>query len=124
MGDSIRILVIDDDEAIRELTTMILADDGYEVLTAPDGAAALAIAERQPPSVILLDMRMPVMDGWKFASAYRSMPGQHAPIIVVSAAHDAEAWATEIGADAVLPKPFDLDDLLLLVERHSKVPPV
>lgn len=119
MTEPIRILVIDDGDAIRELTTMILAEDGYEVITAPDGEAALKLAERQPPTVILLDMRMPVMDGWKFASAYRQMPGQRAPIIVVSAAHDAPTWAAALGADDVLTKPFDIDDLLGLVERHS-----
>ena len=87
------------------------------MLTAEHGAAALQIVASTTPAVILLDMRMPVMDGWEFAQAYRERPGPRAPIIVFTAARDAAERASEIWADAHLAKPFSLDDLIELVER-------
>ena len=114
-----RVLVVDDEDDIRGIVSEVLADEGYEVATAPHGAAALDLAGAECPGVILLDMRMPVMNGWQFAQAYRRMPGPHAPIVVMTAASDASAWCAEIGANACLPKPFDLDDLLRVVGEHA-----
>jgi CheY-like chemotaxis protein len=113
------ILVVDDDEGIRKLIDMALIDEGYSVLTAASGADALEVAEKSPPGMILLDMRMPIMDGWAFAEAYRLTSGPHAPIIVLTAARDAQQWAEEISADGFLAKPFDLDDLLHVVEQYA-----
>ena len=115
-----RILVVDDDEGILGFVSEALADEGYEVLAAMDGAEALELAARQPPALILLDMRMPVMDGWQFAEAYRTRPGPHAPIIVMTAARDAPGIANEIHAQGYLAKPFTLNDLLTLAERYVR----
>ena len=115
-----RILLIDDDDSIREFVEMALQDEGYEVVSAAHGEAALTAVARTRPSLILLDMRMPVMTGWDFAQAYRATPGPHVPIIVVTAAHDPEARAAQIHADDFLAKPFDIDDLLEVVERHTR----
>jgi two-component system chemotaxis response regulator CheY len=112
------ILVVDDDASIRDLIGMALTHEGYEVQAASHGAAALEIIGRTRPSVILLDMRMPVMDGWEFARAYRELPGPHVPIIVLTAARDAGHRAAEIKAEGFLGKPFDLDELLVLVAQH------
>jgi two-component system chemotaxis response regulator CheY len=112
------VLVVDDDEAILDVVQMVLSEAGYEVLTAADGAEALAAADRRPPRVILLDMRMPVMDGWQFARAYRQAPGPHAPIVVVTAAVDAARRAAEVDAEDVLPKPFRVEELLAVVDRY------
>ena len=114
------ILVVDDDAAIRRVVAAVLADEGYTVAEAPDGGAALARARAAPPRLILLDMRMPGMDGWEFARRYRRRPGPHAPIICVTAAVDAAARGAQIGAVAALGKPFDLDALLALVGRHAR----
>jgi two-component system, chemotaxis family, chemotaxis protein CheY len=114
-----RILVVDDDEGIAEFVGMALSDDGYEVATVLHGAAALDLVGRQAPDVILLDMRMPIMDGWEFARRYRERPGPHAPIVVMTAARDAATRASEIEADGVLAKPFDLDALLEIVARFT-----
>jgi CheY-like chemotaxis protein len=62
-------------------------------------------------------MRMPVMDGWTFAELDRQQPAAHAPIVVITAAHDAADRAQRIGAAAVIPKPFELDELLRTAER-------
>jgi len=114
-----RVLVVDDDRGIREFVCTVLADEGYEVSEAIDGRQALEHADRVRPDVILLDMRMPVMDGWEFARTYRQRPGPHAPIVIVTAALDVAKEAKDIGADGFLAKPFQLDDLLDLVERHA-----
>lgn len=117
-----RVLVVDDDEGIGEFVGMALSDEGYKVETAPHGAVALEIVGRQAPDVILLDMRMPIMDGWEFARRYRERPGPHAPIVVMTAARDAADRAAEITAEGVLAKPFDLDALLGIVARFAPRP--
>ena len=116
-----RVLVVDDDEAILEFIGEALADEGYEVLTALNGeeALALAVGSNPRPDLILLDMRMPVMDGWDFARAYHDLPGPHAPIVVITAARDAATAAEEIGAAGYLAKPFSLQELLDLVGRFA-----
>lgn len=119
MSGSRRILVVDDDESIRQFMEMALADRGYEVSTAADGSAALDIIARVELDLIFLDMRMPVMDGWAFSTTYRAAPVEHAPIVVLTAARDAQEFAAQIGADAFLAKPFDLRELLLLADRFA-----
>jgi CheY-like chemotaxis protein len=118
--DLVRVLVVDDDDAIRQFIQMALEGSGYEVTTAEDGQEALDAVRRAPPRVILLDMRMPVMDGWTFTRAYRATPPPHAPIVVLTAARDAGASAGEVDADAFLAKPFDLRELLGLVGRLAR----
>lgn len=112
-----RVLVVDDDAAIRQFIQMALEGDGYEVTTAGDGREALESARTAPPRVILLDMRMPIMDGWAFTREYRSTPPPHAPIVVLTAARDAGESAGDVQADAFLAKPFNLRELLGLVGR-------
>lgn len=147
------ILVVDDDPTIREFVTLALEDEGYATQTAQDGAVALNLADQATPDLILLDMRMPVMNGWEFVEAYRNpgktadpreatdesevplapiVPGsladdpprpaepRQAPIIIMTAATDASAFAREIKADAYLAKPFDIEQLLKLVEQFVK----
>jgi CheY-like chemotaxis protein len=113
------ILVVDDDASIRAFVEMALSDEGYEVLEAADGGAALALLETVRPAVILLDMRMPMMDGWTFAQKYGARPGPQAPIIVITAARDAANWAAQIGADAYLSKPFEVEALYACVARYA-----
>lgn len=113
------ILVIDDEAPIRLMVADALQAEGHPVVTAEHGAAALELLRATVPCLILLDMRMPVMDGWTFARTYRGQPGPHAPIVVMTAARSAQAWAKEVGAAGVLAKPFGLDDLLGLVAEHG-----
>lgn len=116
-----RILIIDDDPSIRITVSEVLAEEGYEIVTATNGAEGLAVVERAAPAVVLLDMRMPVLDGWGFARALGER-GLSLPIVVMTAAQEARIWAKEIGAASVLAKPFDLMDLLLVVERTAGRP--
>jgi CheY-like chemotaxis protein len=115
------VLVVDDDETIRTTVSETLDMEGYPVRLAADGAEALRSVEERPPRVILLDMRMPVLDGWGVARGLAER-GLAPSILVMSAAADARRWAREIGASDVLPKPFELDELLALVERYCQTP--
>ena len=110
------ILVVDDEKNQREILETILSGEGYEVVSAASGQEALDAVARKRPLVILLDMRMPVMDGWAVARALRGQ-GIDVPIVVMTAAESAKRWADEVGADGYLSKPFGLDELLATVER-------
>jgi len=114
-----RVMVVDDDDFVRFFVEEALTDRGYEVIEARNGAVALSLLGSVQPDLILLDMRMPVMDGWQFAATYRvSHPGPHAPIVVVTAAADAATYAAQIQAQAHLSKPFAVDDLFDCVAHH------
>ena len=115
MADS-PILVVDDDPSILATVTEILEFEGYPVRTATNGAEALRFIEQEQPSLVLLDMRMPVLDGWGLARRLVEQ-GVQLPIVVMTAAQDARRWAEEIGAAGYVPKPFELPDLLDTVER-------
>jgi len=111
-------LIVDDDESIREFVEVFLSGEGYDVVAVPHGAAALEIVNKLQPALILLDMRMPIMDGWTFAQAYRESPQPHAPLVVLTAAIDAGEESDEIEADDYVAKPFDLEELLGVVRKH------
>jgi CheY-like chemotaxis protein len=113
-----RVLVVDDEPSIRELVADMLAVQGYEVLEASNGEEALALALVWRPDLILLDMRMPVMDGWQFAEQYREQPGRHAPIVVMTAELNVQKCRDEVRAQAYLEKPFRFADLCAVVARH------
>ena len=106
----VRVLIVDDEPDIRATVSAMLEIEGYEVDEAANGADALQAMERQEPDLILLDMRMPVLDGWAFAREMRSR-GHVTPIVVMTAARDAARWASEIAAAAFVSKPFGFDDL-------------
>jgi two-component system chemotaxis response regulator CheY len=110
------ILVVDDDPSILRTVSEILAFEEYPVETASNGAEALQVLDRVQPWMVLLDMRMPVMDGWGFIQELQ-VRGLTLPILVMTAAQDARRWAEEVRAADFLPKPFDLDDLLAAVQR-------
>ncbi len=111
------ILIVEDDPDLLTLMDMILTESGWRVRTAPEGRAALALAADEVPGLVLLDMRMPGMNGWDFAREFRARHGRACPIVVVTAAENARRRAEEIGADAWLAKPFDLDEVLSMVAR-------
>jgi CheY-like chemotaxis protein len=113
-----RILIVDDDESIRQIVRLCLTDEGYDVAEAGHGQAALALVGDFRPSLILLDLRMPVMDGWEFARRYRSTPGPHVPIVAFVAALNAEQECADLPTAGILTKPFDLDDLLQAVRTQ------
>lgn len=115
-----RILVVEDDPGIRESLGEVLEDLGFEVACASNGAEALArLAVERPPDLIVLDLMMPVMDGWTFRACQRSDPRLAAvPVIVVSASDArASSRAAVLAGDAFLAKPFELDRFVEEVHR-------
>lgn len=118
-----RILVADDDTAIRELLTVAFEMEGYQVLAARDGAEALDVVESFAPDMIVLDMQMPLMGGRDFADAYHGRLGPHAPIIALTASRDPKTSAEEVGAYAYMPKPFELNELLAIAAQITRNEP-
>jgi DNA-binding response OmpR family regulator len=116
------ILVVDDDISILEMVMQILRAEGYPVVGARNGVEGLAQVDRRAPSLILLDMRMPRMDGWEFAAALRKR-GIASPVVVMTAAENAKRWADEVKADGFMVKPFEILELLASVEKHRRLPP-
>ena len=116
------ILVVEDDTSILDMVMQILRSEGYPVIGAKNGVEGLAECDRRTPSLILLDMRMPRMDGWQFAAALRAR-GIASPVVVMTAADNAKRWADEVGADGYVVKPFEFLELLASVEKHRRLPP-
>ena len=112
------VLVVDDEADIRNVVVFLLEEEGYEVRTARDGQEALERVAEELPAAILLDMKMPRMDGWQFAREFRSRYGRRAPLIVMTAAENAGQRADEVQADDYVGKPFELDELVRTLRRH------
>lgn len=112
------VLVVDDHGEVRRMIAELLRLEGYRVVAVPHGLAALdLLADGPQPALILFDLRMPFMDGWAFAEAYRSLSVQHAPLVVITALLDPQRESARIEPDAVVAKPFTVDELLEVVER-------
>ena len=113
-----RVLVVDDDPAIREFVGQALEDEGYEVRLAVNGQDALTTLLEWQANLIVLDLMMPTMDGWTFRDRQREVASLAGiPVIVMSAARNLVGQTDRLAADAILPKPFDLDTLLTETER-------
>jgi two-component system response regulator MprA len=120
-----RVLVVDDDPAIRAVVADALSWEGYDVLVAGDGREALGLIGRERPDMVLLDLMMPVMTGAEFARAYHKVAQPPAiPIVVLSAAHglaDLEEELRPFGVSTCIAKPFDLVALMATVERYARL---
>src|ERR1700730_9207921 len=116
-----RILIVDDDESIRQIVRLCLTDEGFMVCEAANGQAALDALAEFKPDLILLDLRMPVMDGWEFSRRYEDLPGEPVPLIAFVAALNAEQECAMLTTASIVTKPFDLDDLLTAVRRQLPV---
>jgi two-component system response regulator MprA len=107
-----RVLVVEDDQSLREVIAEALLEDGYLVDAATNGQAGLELARQSPPDLVILDLMMPRMDGEEFCLAVRQIePLASVPIIVVSAARSVDDAGLRLGASASLRKPFDLFEL-------------
>jgi CheY-like chemotaxis protein len=112
---------VDDDEDIRTLLHEVLHDSGYAVASACDGTAALEILTTHEPAAILVDLRMPTMDGWSFIEQYRRRGGR-ARIVLFTALGEFVKGELIPGVDALVRKPFDLDVLLSTVAEVLQPP--
>ena len=116
------ILIVDDEPGVRQLLGDLFAAEGYVVSEASDGAGALRSLGVACPDVIIVDLMMPVMNGWTFAAECRRIEAYRGvPIIAISAMFDVQHAATALhalGVSACLSKPFDIEVLLSLVAAH------
>lgn len=117
---STRVLLVEDDAPLRTLVAEALREDGYAVEEAADGREALD-AMRRAPDVVVLDLQMPHLDGPGFMRVLRDQTRWgRVPVLVFSGAPRADAAAARLGAEALVRKPFDLDELLGTVHRVSR----
>jgi CheY-like chemotaxis protein len=111
------VLVVDDEPGTRDLVQNFLDEEGYESVSARDGAEALVVIAQKRPALVLLDLNMPIMSGWEMNAHLRALE-LGIPVIFMSAADDLRAEAAHHGAAGWLAKPFDLEELLRMVQRH------
>jgi DNA-binding response OmpR family regulator len=113
-----RILIADDDPGIGDMLQMMLEEAGYEVEIQEDGHAVQQM-QRPFPDLLFLDIRLSGTDGLTICRYLKSQEATHAlPIIILSASKSIRQFTKEAGADAFLAKPFEMDDLLALVETY------
>ncbi len=111
------VLVVDDDPDMRLMMRWALEEEGLSVATAGDGRAALARIAEQRPALVVLDMSLPLVDGYGVAQGLRTAYGEDVPIVLVTADGRAAEKARRTGARAYLHKPFEVDDLVHAVSR-------
>jgi CheY-like chemotaxis protein len=117
-----RVLVVDDDDVIRQLISVNLELEGFDVVQAVDGQDALDKVKQVRPDVVTMDVMMPRIDGWETAARLRGDPETAAikVVLLTARAQDTDvARGTQVGADAYLTKPFDPDELIDVVRRLS-----
>lgn len=117
--DGALIMVVDDDQDIRESIESLLIDEGYRVATASHGQHALEVLQGELPRLILLDLMMPVMSGWQFRAAQKLDPRlSQIPTVVLSGAPEVKETARALDATNWLHKPISLEELLDTVRRY------
>ena len=116
------VLVIDDDPDILQTLALCLSTEGYRVLMASNGQEALELLDKERPACILLDLMMPVMDGWQFVAELERRGERKAPLLILSADRAVQGHAARLQADAYLAKPFDLEELLSKVSQLTGGP--
>jgi two-component system, OmpR family, alkaline phosphatase synthesis response regulator PhoP len=124
---STSVLVVDDEPQLIWMLEFSLEAEGYQTLSARDGRTALEEVREHHPRVVLLDIVMPVMDGWAFLEGLQEFPERERPRVIVVSARSSlrdRARAAELGADAFVAKPFNVDDLLVVlhdVEQSAEI---
>ncbi len=119
------VLVVDDEPQVVWMLQFSLQAEGYETYSARDGRTALEEIREHRPKLMLLDIMMPVMDGWSVLEQIQSLPAGDRPRVVVVSARSSvrdRAKAAELGADAFVPKPFNVDDLLAVLHGLAEAP--
>lgn len=114
------ILIVDDNNAIREMLVAVLEAANYSVRAAANGAEALALIEHECPSLILMDITMPGLTGYQVLQQLREKHGEHLPVVLVSALPEDEERGNALGKGATdyISKPFDIPSILHCVRRY------
>ena len=112
------VLVVEDDDATRAAERAVLSEDGFRVIEARDGDEAMLAINYDPPSLVVLDIQMPGVDGPSFARELR-MALRHVPLVILTGADDPKHEADRCNAEAYLRKPFDGPELVKVVRRFA-----
>jgi CheY-like chemotaxis protein len=116
-----QVLVVEDESYLCDLIADVLEAEGHHPRLAGNGREALDLLRDFTPDLILLDLMMPVMDGWEVMSTLRADPDlAHIPVVIITAIYDLKRTQTETGASAVLTKPFDIDQLAQVVDIYAR----
>ena len=118
------ILVVDDDDDFREALSEVLTEAGYPVQQAQNGEVALSRVAAESPGMVLLDLKMPVLDGWGVMERMRAQPKSAAIPILVLSAYGFEWEAELLGAQGYIPKSVGMDEILERVRRAAGPPPM
>lgn len=117
------VLVVDDEPQVAWVLRFSLEHEGYRTYTASNGLEALEELEKHHPNVMVLDLMMPEMDGWAVLNAMNKLPLAERPRVVIVSAltgPDDKTKATALGADAFVPKPFDVEELISVLDGLAK----
>lgn len=123
MAKSLKVLVVDDEEPLRKILALRFEQEGFDVVTAGNGADALRIAKEEQPHAVVLDIIMPGMHGFEVVKQIRSIPSLSKTVVVMTSAKSYKAdidVAKKLGADDYCVKPADFDDLLSRIRTHLK----
>jgi two-component system, OmpR family, KDP operon response regulator KdpE len=124
MRDGQRVLIVDDQPEIRRVLELGLRGEGFEILTAATAEDGLDLICSESPAVVILDLMMPLRDGWSFLRELEAL-GVRRPAIIILSARSGEAErlvARGLGVEAYITKPFDIDDVANCVRRHVMPP--
>lgn len=114
------VLIVEDESYLCELIADVLQAEGHHTRTAANGREALDALQSYTPDLILLDLMMPIMDGWEVIGALRTNPElANIPVVIITAIYDLKRTQQETGAKAVLTKPFDIDQLAEVVKIYA-----
>jgi DNA-binding response OmpR family regulator len=117
-----KVLVVDDEWEIRHLLSQFLTDEGYEVILASNGEEAIELAKCESPNAILLDAKMPAIDGVETCRRLRTdKQTRYIPVIMITAFGATKTEATDAGADDLINKPFNLTDLAVRVKSLLRI---
>lgn len=123
MVESLKVLVVDDEEPLRKLLALRFEQEGFDVVTAGNGADAVKLAEKERPHAVVLDIIMPGMHGFEVVRQIRSIPSLSKTVVVMTSAKSYKAdidAAKKLGADDYCVKPTDFEDLLSRIRMHLK----
>lgn len=117
-----RVLIVEDDDAVRKMLVAALEETGFEIVPALDGLHALRTAMAMQPDVVLLDLGLPSLDGSGYLEQWRARDShaRKVPVIVMSGQPYGQQIADELGAVQYFSKPFDIDKLIAAIQRHAR----
>jgi two-component system phosphate regulon response regulator OmpR len=117
-GHQRRVLIVDDDDELADVLRQALRESGYSVATVRHGAAALDLLGHIQPDLILLDLTMPIMDGWSFVAQYRRSGKEAGRIVLLTGHPNAREISLNLGVDGYVGKPFGLTELLSTLQQQ------